>query len=198
MKTGTFRQKTFEEKMAIKKKADERAMTRAKERQKTLTVKKPKKKKSTKPKKKKNSISSFEGIRNTKRWVGWKGMYWTIFSMYTRKRDFIKYGGRCVCCGEITDHWRNWDAGHYVSVSNGNAETCFNEKNVHGQCKRCNNPKWTPDASIPFREELIKRIGVKEVLKLEKIRREKKAGKEPTQNEYEMLCGVYKSKYEKL
>ena len=33
------------------------------------------------------------------------------------------------------------------------------EGNVHGQCKKCNNLTWTPDASIPFAYELDRRCG---------------------------------------
>jgi len=98
------------------------------------------------------------GIKST-RYTGLKGVLWAIFSQYTRKRDFIKYEGKCVSCPAILEDWKQGDAGHYISVTRGNFKTLFDERNVHLQCKRCNNPEWTPDASIPFSYELDRRCG---------------------------------------
>lgn len=97
------------------------------------------------------------GIRSTGRWVGPIGTLWTIFSMYIRKRDFIEYEGRCVSCPMVVPHWRDFDAGHFISVSRGNNMTVMHILNVHGQCKSCNNPDITPDASIPFAKEIQRR-----------------------------------------
>ena len=193
MKRTGFKKKSYAEVIEAKKKTD------AKKR-KSLTTKKPAKRKA-KPKKKKE-ITSYKGIPSTKRWKGkggWKGMFWTLFSLYTRKRDYIKYG-RCVSCEREPEHWRYWDAGHYVSVTDGNFDTHFDEDNVHGQCKKCNNPKWTPDASIPFRRKLLTRISAKKLKELEDIRIGKRLSKhgEPHQKEYERLCEVYFEKYNSL
>lgn len=98
------------------------------------------------------------GIKGT-RYTGLKGVLWSIFSKYTRKRDFILHFGRCVSCPAVLGDWKDGDAGHYVSVTRGNFWSLFCEKNVHLQCKRCNNPSWTPDASIPFAYELDRRHG---------------------------------------
>jgi hypothetical protein len=99
------------------------------------------------------------GIKSTGRWVGPIGTLWTIFSMYVRLRDFNKYNGRCVSCPMVVPHWRDFDAGHYISVARGNNSTVMHPKNVNGQCKSCNNPDLTPDASIPYRAELERRWG---------------------------------------
>lgn len=118
-----------------------------------------KQKKALKPKVKKPvKYPTVLGIKAT-RYTGLKGVLWAIFSMYTRKRDFILYNGRCVSCGAIVGDWKEFDAGHYVSVTRGNFWSLFFEGNVHGQCKKCNNPTWTPDASIPFAYELDRRCG---------------------------------------
>jgi hypothetical protein len=192
MKRTGFRKKTLEEVIAKQNENRKKKVLKNKSKKNT---KLKRKKKLTKKK-----VSSYKGIKNTKRWAGadgWRGMFWTIFSMYIRKRDFIKYG-RCVSCGSIPEHWRYWDAGHYVSVSNGNADTHYSEKNVHGQCKKCNNPKWTPDSSIPFRIELINRIGEEEINKLERIRMTKVSSKEPTKREYQAMTEKYYKKYKEL
>ena len=151
MKQSGFKQPTFEEAIAKKKIADQKRKERAKAKPKTI-AKKPKKKKKVK-------YPGLLGVSNSRRYTGYKGTLWTIFSMYTRKRDFIKYNGRCVSCPRVLEDWKLGDAGHYVSVSRGNNETLFDEKNVHLQCKKCNNPTWTPDASIPFAVELDRRLG---------------------------------------
>jgi hypothetical protein len=193
MKRSGFKKKSYAEVIEAKKKADARKRTSL--RTKKTTKKKPK------PKKKKE-ITSYKGIPSTKRWKGkggWKSMFWTIFSMYTRKRDYEQYG-RCVSCELEPEHWRKWDAGHYVSVTDGNFDTHFDEDNVHGQCKKCNNPKWTPDASIPFRRKLTERISAKKLDYLEDIRIGKKTSQfgEPSQEEYQRLCDVYLDKYNAL
>lgn len=101
---------------------------------------------------------TFLGVRGS-RWGGLKGVLWTIFSRYIRKRDYIKHDGRCVSCHAYLQRWEDGDAGHYVSVDRGGFYTLFHEQNVNLQCKQCNNPEWTPDATIPYRYELDRRWG---------------------------------------
>ncbi len=116
-------------------------------------------KKAAKPKTKKAvKHPTVLGIKST-RYTGLKGCLWAIFSMYTRKRDFILYNGRCVSCTAVLNDWKDGDAGHYVSVTRGNFWSLFFEGNVHLQCKKCNNPDWTPDASIPMAYEIDRRLG---------------------------------------
>jgi hypothetical protein len=150
-------------------------------------------KKVTRPRKVK--YPTYEGIKGT-RWTGLKGVLWTIFSQYIRARDWVNYQGRCISCGVQCDHWRYTDAGHYISVSRGNLETCFDERNVHSQCKKCNNPSWTPDASIPMAIEIDKRYGKGTANKLYKAHW--KTGQSLSDLEYERLIKKYKSKYEAL
>lgn len=60
----------------------------------------------------------------------------TLFSLYIRKRYATPDGMvRCVTCGKY-DHWKETDAGHYISRSY--LSTRFDERNVHVQCKSCN------------------------------------------------------------
>jgi hypothetical protein len=99
------------------------------------------------------------GVRSTGRWVGPIGTLWTIFSMYTRKRDWLLFGGECCSCEMILPHWRDGDAGHFISVSRGNNSTVMHPKNVGLQCKNCNNPDMSPDSSIPYAKKIDQRYG---------------------------------------
>lgn len=149
-----------------------------------------------KPKaKKKVKYPTILGIKGS-RYIGLKGVLWTIFSMYTRKRDFILYRGRCVSCVTRVQDWHDFDAGHYVSVSRGNFETLFDEKNVHGQCKRCNNPTWTPDAAIPFAYEIDRRLGKGTAEDI--YFRSNKVGKEYSELEYMRAIEHYKHEFDIL
>lgn len=153
-------------------------------------------KKALKPKVKKPAkYPTVLGIKAT-RYTGLKGVLWAIFSMYTRKRDFIRYNGRCVSCGTIVNDWKEFDAGHYVSVTRGNSWSLFCEENVHGQCKRCNNPSWTPDASIPFAYELDRRCG-KGTAEMIYTKSQEYAGSY-SELEYMQKIEHYKQKFAKL
>lgn len=138
---------------------------------------------------------TIQGIKAT-RYVGIKGVLWAIFSKYIRKRDFLRYNGKCVSCPSMLDDWKKGDAGHYISVSRGNFDTLFDEKNVALQCKKCNNPSWTPDASIPFARELDRRYG--EGTADELFKRSNKVGKEYSPQEYEEKIAYYKDEFENL
>lgn len=90
------------------------------------------------------------------RWKGIRGIVWYWLSVYTRKRDAAKYG-KCISCDFHSSDWRDYDAGHYIAVSRSPG-MCFEEKGINAQCKRCNSPIWTPDASIPYGKELNRRF----------------------------------------
>lgn len=153
-------------------------------------------KKAAQPKKKKPvKYPTVMGIKAT-RYVGLKGVLWAIFSMYTRKRDFIAHAGRCVSCSAVLNDWKEGDAGHYISVTRGNFWSLFFEKNVHLQCKRCNNPKWTPDASIPYAFELDRRHG-KGTAEMIYIESQKYAGSY-SEIEYMREIELYKNKFDRL
>ena len=73
------------------------------------------------------------------------------FNRYIRLRDSNL---PCVSCGR----WHNgqWHASHYRPVGN-NGALRFNEINCHRACSVCNNHH--SGNLIPYREELIRRIG---------------------------------------
>jgi hypothetical protein len=189
VKRSGFKRPSYDEYVKKQRQKQARKLTASK------TVKKPAIKKKQVPGKTK--YPSHAGVRNSRRWVGYKGAFWAIFSMYTRKRDFLRYGGRCVSCPRILEDWRDGDAGHYVSVSRGGIDLCFDEDNVHLQCKRCNNPAWTVDAGLPFGMEVDRRLGDGVARKLLE-RSFKETGKEPSQDEYKRLVEIYKDKFDAL
>lgn len=56
-----------------------------------------------------------------------------IFSEYIRRRDADKQGiCRCITCGRPF-HWKEIDAGHFISRDR--KATRWNEKNVNSQCQ---------------------------------------------------------------
>lgn len=176
MKRSGFKRLTYAEAMAKQKAARERKAARPASK---TAVKHP----------------TIMGVRS-RRYTGIKGCLWAIFSDYIRLRDFLKYG-RCVSCPHRFENWRDGDAGHYISVTRGNWHTLFDERNVNLQCKRCNNPKWTPDASIPYRVELERRWGVGVADELEALAK-RRDGKAYSTLEYGRNITIYKEKFDIL
>lgn len=84
----------------------------------------------------------------------------TQFNKWVRLRD---YGKTCISCESIlgdTVLGGAYDAGHYRSV--GSAKHLrFDERNVHGQCKKCN--RWGSGMGADYRRGLVNRIGIAEV-----------------------------------
>lgn len=82
-----------------------------------------------------------------------------VFNAFIRKRD---EGKPCISCCRSTGSKIN--AGHFLSVGS-HPHLRFNENNVHLQCEYCNTHKSGNQAA--YRIELIKKIGLEEVEKLE-------------------------------
>ena len=85
---------------------------------------------------------------------------------FVRVRDSNK---PCVSCGndrahEIGLRGHRYDAGHYRSISSA-GHLRFNIYNINKQCVQCNREK--SGNPIPYRIELIKRIGLARVESLE-------------------------------
>ena len=58
------------------------------------------------------------------------------FSLFIRLRDSDSNGyARCCTCGKVA-HFKDMDAGHFVNRQFKALR--FNEKNVNGQCRKCN------------------------------------------------------------
>ena len=82
-----------------------------------------------------------------------------IFNKYIRIRDS---GKNCIACGK--PYSGICHASHYLSVG-AHPEKRFNENNVHGGCKKCN--VFLHGNLINYRINLILKIGIEEVEKLE-------------------------------
>lgn len=78
---------------------------------------------------------------------------------YVRARDAHL---PCVSCGR--HHEGQWHAGHYRSTGS-RPDLRFDLANIHRQCAPCNN--HLSGNPIPYRAELIRRIGQAEVDRLE-------------------------------
>lgn len=96
-----------------------------------------------------------------------KGMLWTVFSAYIRKRDAHL---PCISCSEKFDVKQ---AGHFVPVGGNDLELCFDEKNVNGECEGCN--AYDPFHLVPMRRNLIIKYDLETVENLERLRSQKRA-----------------------
>jgi hypothetical protein len=100
-----------------------------------------------------------EKLKSLKTRSEWLKELQTIFNKFIRLRDKSL---PCVSCGRF--HQGQWHAGHYLSVG-AHPELRFNELNVWRQCQPCN--AHLSGNLINYRVELIKRIGLAEVERLE-------------------------------
>jgi len=89
---------------------------------------------------------------------------------YIRARDRHK---ACVSCGSMPDDKLGgaFDAGHYRSRGSA-SHLRFNLLNIHKQCVKCN--RFKSGNAVDYRIELIKRIGLENVEKLEGDNKPKK------------------------
>lgn len=83
------------------------------------------------------------------------------FNAWVRERDSDK---PCVSCGRPNDGLHQRHAGHYRSVG-AHPELRFDPANCHAQCSQCNN--YLSGNLVAYRAELVNRIGLAEVVRLE-------------------------------
>ena len=81
-----------------------------------------------------------------------------VFNKYIRLRD---KGLNCISCNKKA---LKENAGHFYNANN-HYNVRFDENNVHLQCEHCNT--FLSGNLINYRENLIKKIGVKEFKELE-------------------------------
>lgn len=82
-----------------------------------------------------------------------------VFNTWIRLRDA---GQPCISCGR--HHKGKWNAGHYLSIG-ARPELRFEPSNVHLQCEPCNT--HLSGNLIPYRVNLIRKVGLDRVLWLE-------------------------------
>lgn len=114
-----------------------------------------------------------------------------IFSEYIRRRNADASGYvSCVTCGK-KDHWKNMDAGHYVSRRHN--ATRWDESNVHVQCPGCNRFRnGAPDEYAIY----LKQAYPYDIL--EELHRKKHTISKWTQKDYEDAIEYYKEELEFL
>jgi hypothetical protein len=113
-------------------------------------------------------------------------LFQIVFNSYIRQRDKDL---PCVSCGRTKVD--EWHAGHYIASTYQYHR--FNPDNVHKQCNQCNT--HFRGNLIPYRIELLKRIGLERVEYLENTRH---MMLEITIPELKQLINEYKFKLKNL
>lgn len=114
--------------------------------------------------------------------------YQKAFNEFIRYRD---WGKPCISCqAPHTGKANSFDAGHYRSVGSA-PHVRFDERNVHGQCKRCNRYGFD---SVAYRDGLIAKIGIAQVESLES----ENAAKHYTKEQLRELIAMYRQKAKEL
>ncbi|MFC0178980.1 recombination protein NinG [Thorsellia kenyensis] len=95
----------------------------------------------------------------------------------------------CISCGTTTT--AQWDAGHYRTTASA-PQLRFDEDNIHKQCVVCNQHK--SGNLVPYRVELIKRIGLERTEALESNHKNRKY----TVDELKAIEQQYKDKLKNM
>lgn len=140
--------------------------------------------KKVKEKKKQDNKVKKEFNQNDKVYL--KELAQKVFNTYIRMRDKDL---ACVSCGTINDI--QYHASHFKPAG-GYSYLRFDENNVHKSCSRCNSQ--LAGNLIPYREALIKKIGIIEVERLEQPNQIKTWSVE----EYQEIIKKYRQKIKEL
>ena len=106
---------------------------------------------------------------------------------YIKERD---KGLPCICCNRPLNG--KIDAGHYLESGN-NPQIRYDEDNIHSQSVYCN--QYQGGNSDDYRGNLIKKIGLKRIERLESM----KGGKvKRTCDDYKEIENYYKAKLNKI
>jgi hypothetical protein len=121
-----------------------------------------------------------------------KKYLWKIFSEYIRRKDADKNGMvKCVTCG-TPKHWKDLDAGHYISKNKGMA-VYFNELNINPQCTHCN--RYLHGNLINYTLYMQRKYGMGIV---EDLKRQSKKVIKFSNYQYEVLINEYLQKLKQL
>ena len=97
---------------------------------------------------------------------------WAKASEYNRRKDADIHGYvSCVCCGK-RDHWKSFDAGHFVPKGRGGKGVYLLPENIFAQCSGCNRPYDSGQAErvkINYTQYMIRRFGDEQVEKLKRL-----------------------------
>jgi hypothetical protein len=116
---------------------------------------------------------------------------WKVFSIYIRTREkTFQDTVSCFTCDRV-DHWKTFDAGHYIPKSTGGAALYFHEKNVHPQCTGCN--RFRHGNLTQYALRLQNRYGNKILTELDTLR-----GQPWSRKELERLLVYYTAKVKQI
>lgn len=136
MKRGTFKQKTYAEKLAKLKEKQASARKSPKTPKKRLksktTANKSKSKGYQVPKWFKRIPYGSHGSTPTQK------RYWKVISDTYRKDDWERYKGKCVSCSKILEDWKDGDLAHFKKYSVCNSWFKYERRNLALSCKGCN------------------------------------------------------------
>lgn len=120
-----------------------------------------------------------------------KKKLWKLFSEYIRRRDSDENGiVTCISCPSKV-HWKLVDCGHYEK--RGFLGTCFEERNNHGQCKRCNH--YLSGNQSAYAVALIKKYGENILTELDS---KKRLPTKYSRSDYEEMIEKYRQKIKAL
>jgi len=106
------------------------------------------------------------------------------FQKWVRMRDIKE---PCISCGTTK---AKWDGGHYLKAEIYSG-VIFDERNVNKQCSYCN--QYLDGNTAAYRQGLIKKIGLDEVIALEDLANETRT-KKWTIEELQTIKNKYKIK----
>lgn len=113
------------------------------------------------------------------------------FSKYIRLKEADENGYvKCVTCGKV-DHWKNMDAGHYITRAY--TSTRFEENNVWPQCRKDN--RFLNGRADDMERHIKEVCGEEEV---ERLRWLKHQPCKQTAQQYGALAKYYREKVKNL
>ena len=116
-----------------------------------------------------------------------KKKLWAIFSQYIRRKDADENGiVQCISC-PTKAHWKEVDCGHYEK--RGHLGTFVDERNNHGQCRRCNH--YLGGNQSAYAIALVRKYGPGILEELDSLKRSRD---KYSRAEYEELIETYKKK----
>lgn len=119
------------------------------------------------------------------RYTGLRGVYWYWLSRDVRKSEWEKWNGLCLTCLEPIEDWQFADCGHIVASRWCGEFLRFNRMNLTIQHKKCNNPRFCPQAGVMNAINIDKRHGTGYMDRLVSLR--KTEAKEPSRDQYREL-----------
>lgn len=94
---------------------------------------------------------------------------WRFISQYVRRRDFKKYGGKCVSCWRRAERWEDMVAAHFIAWSVCYGMFKYSTKNLAASCSYCNSSLSGKEVGYEYAEELKRRGIDPEALKAENL-----------------------------